>query len=63
MSRYVMVTAILIAADYVNPAQGQVSATTLVVELENFVEYQVDNSDLSKMGTNPNITQGSSLWG
>jgi hypothetical protein len=54
----VIAIVILIAAGYVNPARGQVSATTLVVELENVVEYQVDTSDLSKWGTNPNSTPG-----
>jgi len=58
MSRFVITTAILIAAGYVNPARGQGSATTLVVGLENVVEYQVDTSDLSKWGTNPNSTTG-----
>ena len=58
MNKGAIATAILIAAGYVNPARGQASATTLVVGLENVVEYQVDFSDLSKWGTNPNITQG-----
>jgi hypothetical protein len=58
MGRSVIAIAILIAAGYVNPARGQVSATTLVVGLENVVEYQVDTSDLSKWGTNPNSTPG-----
>ena len=64
MSRHVMVIAILIATDYVNPTRGQVSATTLVVELENVVEYQVDTSDLSKWGTkSQNHSRAASLWG
>ena len=44
MSRFVIAIATLIAAGYVNPARGQGSATTLVVGLENVVEYQVDTS-------------------
>ena len=59
MSKCVIATAILIAAGYINSARGQASPATLVVELENVVEYQVDTTDLSKWGTNPNITQGS----
>jgi uncharacterized protein (TIGR03437 family) len=53
----------LVTAAYINPARGQSSATTLVVELENVVEYQIDTADLSKWGTNPNITQGSIAQG
>ena len=34
-----------------------------MVELENVVEYQVDTTDLSKWGTNPNITPGSIVKG
>jgi hypothetical protein len=59
MSRGLIAVAILISAGYVNPARGQGSPTTLLIGLENVVEYQVDVSDLSKWGTNPNITQGS----
>lgn len=59
MSRGMIAVAILTAVGYIRPAQGQVSPTTLVVELANVVEYQVDVSDLSKWGTNPNVTQGS----
>jgi hypothetical protein len=59
MSRGLIAVAILISAGCVNPARGQGSATTLVIGFENVVEYQVDGSDLSKWGTNPNITQGS----
>ena len=58
MNRGMISAAILMAAGYVNSAQGQVSPATLVVELENVVEYQMDVSDLSKWGTNPNVTQG-----
>lgn len=29
-----------------------------MIELQNVVEYQVDTSDTSKLGTNPNITAG-----
>ena len=58
MNRGMISAAILMAAGYVNSAQGQVSPATLVVELANVVEYQMDVSDLSKWGTNPNVTQG-----
>ena len=58
MGRRVVATAILIAAGYVNPAQGQSTASVLYIELQNVVEYQVDTADLSKYGTNPSVTQG-----
>jgi uncharacterized protein (TIGR03437 family) len=45
-------------AVYCNPAPAQETATELRVELQNVVEYQVDTSDLSKWGTNPNVTPG-----
>ena len=63
MNRGALALSILITAGYVNPARGQASPTTLVVELKNVVEYQVDTTDLSKWGTNPNITQGSIAQG
>jgi hypothetical protein len=63
MNRSVIAAAILMAVESVNQTQGQVSPTTLVVELANVVEYQVDVSDLSKWGTNPNVTQGSIALG
>jgi hypothetical protein len=63
MSRGALAISILIAAGYVNPARGQTSPATLVVELQNVVEYQVDTTDLSKWGSNPNITQGSIAQG
>jgi hypothetical protein len=55
--------AVLFMAMYCHPVHGQAPAATLVVELQNVVEYQVDTSDLSKWGTNPNITKGSILQG
>src|SRR5579871_1314695 len=58
MSKDVLGAAILMTLGCLHPAQGQVSPKTLVVELTNVVEYQVDVSDLSKWGTNPNVTQG-----
>jgi hypothetical protein len=58
MNRGVTGIAILMAVCHINPARGQATPTTLVVELENVVEYQMDVSDLSKWGTNPNVTQG-----
>src|SRR5689334_14077835 len=57
MSKGVIATAILIAAGYFNPARGQ-PAATLYIELPNVVEYQVDTSDFSKFGTDPNVTPG-----
>jgi uncharacterized protein (TIGR03437 family) len=45
------------------PAFAQPSTATLKVELRNVVEYQVDTSDLSKWGTNPNSTPGKILQG
>jgi hypothetical protein len=58
MNKNLIASAILFAAGYVNPAQGQSTASVLYVELQNVVEYQVDTSDLSKYGTNPSVTQG-----
>ena len=58
MSRKLSIVAVLFAAVYCAPAPGQAPAATLYIELQNVVEYQVDTSDLSKWGTNPNITQG-----
>jgi uncharacterized protein (TIGR03437 family) len=63
MSRGALAISILIASGYVNPARGQASPATIVVELENVVEYQVDTTDLSKWGTNSNITQGAIAQG
>ena len=56
MNKGAIAIAILIAAGYVSPARGQGSATTLVVGLENVVEYWADTSDLQKWGTDPNPT-------
>ena len=50
---------LFIALLYQNLARAQGNATTLMVELRNVVEYQVDTSDFSKWGTNPNVTPGS----
>ena len=50
---------VLLMALYCNPALGQPQPATLKVELRNLVEYQVDISDSSKFGTNPNVTTGS----
>lgn len=55
--------AVLFMATYCHPAHGQSPAATLLVELQNVVEYQVDTSDLSKWGTNPNSTPGKILQG
>ena len=63
MDKGMIAVVILIAAGYVSPARGQGSATTLVVGLENVVEYQMDTTDLSKWGTAPNITSSKAAKG
>ena len=63
MGKGMTAVVILIAAGYVSPARGQASATTLVVGLENVVEYNVDTTDLSKWGTDPNITPSKGVQG
>ena len=63
MNKSAAALSILITAGYVNSARGQVSPATLLVELENVVEYQVDTTDLSKWGTIPNITPGAIAQG
>jgi hypothetical protein len=60
MLRKVSILALLLDAAHFNLAPGQTPPpATLYVELQNVVEYQEDTTDLSKWGTNPNITQGS----
>ena len=49
---------LLLAAACCASAQVEAPPATLVVGLENVVEYQVDTPDLSKWATNPNITKG-----
>ena len=49
---------VLLIAVYCGPVLGQAPASTLKIELQNVVEYQGDTSDISKFGTNPNITTG-----
>ena len=56
MLRDLPILAILFAAVYCTRARAQVPAATLYIELQNVVEYQVDTSDLSKYGTDPNVT-------
>ncbi|HEY2842517.1 MAG TPA: hypothetical protein VGJ09_02660 [Bryobacteraceae bacterium] len=64
MIRRIQILPFLMAAVFSNPAPGQAQpAATLLVELQNVVEYQVDVSDLSKYGTNPNVTHGSIAQG
>jgi hypothetical protein len=64
MIRKAEIIAMALAAMYSSSARGQAPlATTLVVELQNVVEYQIDTSDLSKWGTNPNSTAGKILQG
>jgi hypothetical protein len=50
---------VLLMAVYCGAAQAQAPASALKVELRNLVEYQVDTSDISKFGSNPNLTVGS----
>jgi hypothetical protein len=56
MTRPAKILLIVFAA--LDTAAAQAPASILKVELRNVVEYQVDTSDLSKYGTNPNITVG-----
>src|SRR5580700_5722309 len=58
MIRRSVTMTVLSMAMYCSPALGQAPAATLKIELQNVVEYQTDTSDLSKFGTNPNITKG-----
>ena len=58
MTRTRTSVAVLLMAICCNPARGQVPTAILNVELQNVVEYQVDSSDSSKFGTNPNIVPG-----
>jgi uncharacterized protein (TIGR03437 family) len=48
--------AVLSLAMYCNTARGEAPLATLKVELQNVVYYLVDTPDISKFGTNPNIT-------
>src|SRR5215472_18675412 len=47
---------VLSLALYCSAARAQAPAATLKVELQNVVYYLVDTPDISKFGTNPNIT-------
>jgi hypothetical protein len=47
---------VLSVAMYCSAARAQAPAATLKVELQNVVYYLVDTPDISKFGTNPNIT-------
>ncbi|MBK5290253.1 MAG: hypothetical protein JJE04_00980 [Acidobacteriia bacterium] len=58
MTRRAISVPLLLATVYCISARGQAPAATLYVELQNVVEYQVDTSDLSKYGTDPNVTPG-----
>jgi uncharacterized protein (TIGR03437 family) len=58
MIRKPPIVAFLFAAVCCNPARGQAPPATLYVELQNVVEYQIDTFDVSKYGTDPNVTQG-----
>jgi hypothetical protein len=58
MTRRAISVPLLFATVYCISAYGQAPAATLYIELQNVVEYQVDTSDLSKYGTDPNVTQG-----
>jgi uncharacterized protein (TIGR03437 family) len=46
---------ILFAAAYCNPALAQ-TPSTLKIEIQNLVFYEVDNADASRFGTSPNVT-------
>ncbi len=59
----ILTMTVLSLAVYCGPVLGQAPASTLKVELKNVVEYQVDTSDLSKWGTDPNTTRGKILQG
>src|SRR4051794_37996240 len=54
--------ALLFAVAGCTAARGQ-TPVPIYIELQNVVEYQMDVSDLSKWGTNPNITPGSIAQG
>jgi uncharacterized protein (TIGR03437 family) len=56
MTRKATILTIVFAAAYCHPARGQAPPATLKVELQNVIFYEVDTSDSSKFGTNPNIT-------
>jgi hypothetical protein len=58
MTGKAQIVPLMLAAAFGNSLRAQASATTLTLGLENVVEYQVDTSDLSKWGTNPNSTVG-----
>src|ERR1700738_4141011 len=59
MTQIVSALTIMFTVACCGPAAAQAqSATTLKVELQNAVEYQVDLSDHSKFGTDPNRTTG-----
>ena len=50
-------TAVVLAVVYCDLALGQAPPPTiLVIDLENYVEYQADIYDASKYGKNPNVT-------
>lgn len=49
--------AVLLVAIHCNFAQGQsISQTTLIIDLQNVVEYQDDSGDPTKFATNSNLT-------
>jgi hypothetical protein len=58
MNKNLIASTILIAAGYVNPSQGQSTASVLYIELQNVVEYQVDTTDLSKYGNESQYLSG-----
>ncbi len=51
---------ILFATLFVRPARGQTPAT-VVIDVQDVVEYQADTADPTKFGINPNITPPSPL--
>ena len=62
MRRHVQINAqivpLVLTVAFGNSLRAQAPATTLTIGIENVVEYQVDTSDLSKWGTDPNPTTG-----
>jgi hypothetical protein len=57
------ITVLLIAVCSSRAPGQDLPAATLLVELQNVVEYQMDTTDLSKWGTDPNITSSKAAQG
>ena len=53
----ILAMAVLVVAPYCSTGYGQVAPPTILeVDVENWVNYIEDSSDLSKFATNPNVT-------